>query len=277
MAIITSAEVKSILQIEDTYIVSESVTMDSVVYKRLTYKPVTDIISVSGDTRNSTVSSTQYTTLDYYTTQDAGNYENIRRIDTGTIADTQTVYVSYTYNDYDSIISVMIPFVQDDLCNYLNNYFPDLNTTYTSGTISMVAGTPATITDSDSQFVIEGFEGGMDIHVTGTYRNNGIYSIASAGVAAGTITLATGEVLLSETDTDEYGGNNITITRIKWPNEIKHWVAQIIWHNMERIKSSNIQSKSIGPSSVTYMPLGMGGYPKNIIDGLAHYKQARII
>jgi hypothetical protein len=270
MAIITLAEVKTILQLEDSYKVSESVTCDSVVYTRLVNKPNVSIISVSPDTVNSTVRTTQYDTTDYYTTKDNGNYEIIRRIDTGTIGDTDTIYVSYTYNDYDALITALIPLVQDDLVNYLHNCFPDYNTQYEASTLTLNDATPATITDSESRFVIEGFEGGMDLALAGSFRNEGIYNVTT--VAAGTLTLTTGETLLGETSTDLYGGNIITLTRVIWPNEIKQWVAQIIWQNVSRIKNSNVKSKSLGPSSITYSPIGMGGYSDSILKGLSTYK-----
>ena len=268
--IITRNEVKNILGLTDSLTNAESVTFDSVVYETLANFPNVDILLVCADTKNSTVSSTQYDTTDYYSTQDAEEKEFIRRIDTGTITDTQTVYVSYTYNDYDSTIDLLIPLVQEDLCDYLNNYFPDKNTRYSASSITLNNLTPPTITDTESQFVIEGFESDMDITVEGTHRNKGIYHIDTA--AAGTLTLSGDDELLDESSTDEYGGNTIRITRIKWPAGIKQLVSQIIWFNIDKATSGDIKSKRLGPSSITYHSLESGGYPSHIMRGLNKYR-----
>lgn len=75
---------------------------------------------------------------------------------------------------------------------------------YAAATIAFVSGTPASITDGASQFVVEGFKAGMVIKTDSTV-NPGPYTIAS--VAAGTITLATGDAV-----TNEALGSTITIT-----------------------------------------------------------------
>jgi len=63
-----------------------------------------------------------------------------------------------------------------------------------------------TITQSAAQFLVAGFEEGEDIVVTGSTSNDGTYTIVS--VAAGTITLATGELAESEE-----AGDTVTITQ----------------------------------------------------------------
>ena len=266
--IITRSEVKTILGLVNEYIVAESVTFDSVAFETLTYGPNVEVLIVAADTKNSTVSSTEYDTGDYYTTQDPTNYEKIRRIDTGDIGDTDTVYVSYTYNDYDTLIDALIPIVQRDLVDYLNNIFPDKNTQYCASSIKI--NSSGTITDTNGQFEIEGFSSGMDIAVEGTYRNSGIYNVE--GVSSDTLTLSSGDTVLDESATDEYGGNIIQITRVNWPVGLKSLVAQIIWFNIDRAKKGDIKSKRLGPGSITYMDLGSGGYPANIYSGLNKYR-----
>ncbi len=177
-----------------------------------------------------------------------------------------------TDTTYDNHINRLLPFVQEDIIEYLNNEFRDDNTSYSASMI-LVNADPPTITDTENnQFVLEGFEEGMDIALEGTARNKGIYTIAS--VAAGTITLAVTDELLDETATDEFGGNTIKLTRIRWPKGLKLYVAQIIWENISRARNKDIKSKSLGPSSVTYMPIGSGGYSEGIIKGLGKYKLA---
>lgn len=274
MAIITRSEVKTLLGLNDNYIVSESHTMSSVASQRLTNKPNVDVILVSADIVNSSVSSTNYTTNDYYTTQDAGQYEIIRRIDTGTIGDTQTIYVNYTFNDYDSQIDTLIPLVEEDLVEYLNNCFPDKDTSYQAGTIVLNDLSPPTITDTEEQFVIEGFEGNMDIALEGSYRNSGLYTVDVT--AAGTLTLSSADSLLNEGTTDEYGSNTLRVTRVRWPEAIKPLVSQMIWENMDNIRAKNVQSKSLGPFSITYMAIESGGYSDHVVKGLSKWRNVKL-
>jgi len=75
---------------------------------------------------------------------------------------------------------------------------------YTNTTIAFVTGSPSTITDSANGFVTAGFAVGQKISITGSDDNTGTWTIAN--VAAGTLTLESGEVLVSESS-----GPRITI------------------------------------------------------------------
>ncbi len=63
-------------------------------------------------------------------------------------------------------------------------------------TISFVTGTPSTIIDSNNGFLDAGFTVGQKISVSGSDDNTGTWTIAN--VDAGTITLKTNEILVSE-------------------------------------------------------------------------------
>lgn len=71
-----------------------------------------------------------------------------------------------------------------------------LKITKTASTIAFVSGSPATITDSGNGFVAAGFAANMKLKITGTASNNKTVTIAN--VAAGTLTLSTGDTLTSE-------------------------------------------------------------------------------
>jgi len=75
---------------------------------------------------------------------------------------------------------------------------------YTNTTIAFVTGSPSTITDSANGFVTAGFAVGQKISITGSDDNTGTWTIAN--VSAGTITLDSAEVLVSESS-----GARITI------------------------------------------------------------------
>lgn len=274
--IVTTAEVKTILNLTDTFYNKESVTMDTVNYKRLTNKNVVEIHRVDTDTQWSTGSA--YTTLDYYATEDYEKYTLIRRIDTGSIGDTETVYVSYAVNTYDDLIDTLIPQVQADVLDYLNNYFMDRETQYDSGSFKIIerSGTshPQITDTANKEFLKWGFQANMDITVIGTPRNNGVYTISA--LSSEVMKLSSGDTLLEESATVDYGGNVIQINRIKWPVALKRAVAQIIWFNINRMKNSDISSKSIGPTSVTYQDLGSGGYPPSLYAQLNKFKNHKM-
>ena len=79
-------------------------------------------------------------------------------------------------------------------------------------TISFADADPDTISDSGSALVTSGFEAGMEIHVTGSTSNDGTYSIASGGVAAGVLTLQTADKL-----TTEAAGDSVVVTAYTHP------------------------------------------------------------
>ena len=181
-----------------------------------------------------------------------------------------------TDNTYDQEIQDLIPLIEEDLVCYLNNAFPDRNTRYSAGTIQFSStGDSITITDTQSQFIVEGFSDTMDIYISGTKRNEGIAHLKS--VAAGTMITDNCDQIITEKTTDEYGGNVITLTRIRWPRGLKIYVSKIIWYHISKIKSSDVKSKSYGPASVTYESIEGGQYPKDILAGLAKYKNVILI
>jgi hypothetical protein len=83
-------------------------------------------------------------------------------------------------------------------------YTDVLTDTITDTTIAFVDSDPDTITDSGTGFVTAGFSSGMQIYVSGTTNNDGLYTISA--VVAGTITLINGDSL-----TAEGTGNSFTV------------------------------------------------------------------
>lgn len=77
----------------------------------------------------------------------------------------------------------------------------------TANTISFADTDPDTILDSGNGFIIAGFRDGL-ITINGSASNDGSYTIDTAGVAAGVLTLVGGDSL-----TPEGAGNLITITQ----------------------------------------------------------------
>lgn len=85
--------------------------------------------------------------------------------------------------------------------------------TYTASTISFANSNPDTIDDSASGF--GSFEANMEVLVSGSTSNDGVYKVATA--AAGSLTLQTSDSL-----TVEAAGSSITITAISYPFASDH-------------------------------------------------------
>ncbi len=179
---------------------------------------------------------------------------------------------------YDAAIASLIPLVQQwviDKCHnnfevkrkYPIDYYDQRFTTKNiiflfTNTIAFVAGTPARITDSDSNFLNAGFRPGFSVKVQDSMYNDRIYGISA--VVAGTITLETGETL-----TDEAAGYYFLLSLVKFPPGLKVPVAKIIGEELKNnsVGAGNIQQESVGNASFTYASIG-GEYPEAIIDQL---------
>ena len=140
---------------------------------------------------------------------------------------------------WDTLIATLIPIVQDKVVEYCNHRFINIDVQIEGTTIAFVTGAPATITDSESGFSDALFSSGDDISVRGSYRNDGIY--ATQTVAAGLVTLATGETLVSETQDTPH---SIMITRVVWPKAMKPEVALAIRYLINK-QGKTVNSESL--------------------------------
>ena len=182
---------------------------------------------------------------------------------------------------YDTQISRLIPYIQQDICDYCNHYFMD-TVIYRqgSGGIAFVRGDTSTattqadkITDDLSDFSTNGFRTGMDIAVVGG-SNEGIYTLAIATESTLTLT-STGDI--ESVDQDAHGNRvgEILIARIKWPKALKVPAAKMVWHLIDKPTIGDIKSESIDDYSVTYA--GEHSYPTAVIKDLDRYRRAVLI
>lgn len=275
MPILSLEQTKELLALENIYTTDEHRQLTTAGQRLATKSTAIYIWRVSKDTDHDT-GTTNVTTADYYTTKDNPGYTVIKKRSTSTIPSSDTVYFSYSYNQYNKQINNLIYKVQDDICNYCQNYFQDSNT-YILATDLKIRGrttyTTATdtycITDSQSRFTTAGFLPNIDIVIEGSARNNGIYYVTSR--QSSKLFLDNKKEITDET-TSKYTGNAIKVSRVRWPEDLKPVAAKMIWQNIEKSKGNNIQSKSLGPSNVTYVTVGSGGYSNDILSALDKYK-----
>lgn len=169
----------------------------------------------------------------------------------------------------DNLIDAMIEDLVDWLPEYLNNPFINLNLYYQASTISF---NTKTISDSDSQFVEEGFVDGMDIYVWQSQHNNGHYTIQ---------TVSTSEILtVNASFTVEAAGTVAPIIyQVQFPKGIRSVVSNMIKYQTTQAKQG-LSSEKIGNYSVSYSETpfsgaGVSAYPSNIIGGLTTYRKLK--
>ena len=175
---------------------------------------------------------------------------------------------------YDSLIDSLLRPVQEWLFSYCHNWFEvGVDTVYIQATtISFVNGSPATIVDSDENFLNAGFADGMHIRVKGSLFNNGVFKVAT--VTDSTITLDSLESLINE-DLAQY----VKITVVRFDEGIKLPYKSLIG---EEIKSNlmdadgnvleSITSESVGNTSFTFSGM-KGSYPDELLKMLAPYRR----
>lgn len=185
-----------------------------------------------------------------------------------TTAEVKT-FLQISGSTYDTLIAALIPKIQDWVVNYCNNPFHVITKKMYATTIAFVDSDPDTITDSASGFVSAGFTDAIDVHVEGSIDNDGIYAVDT--VAAGTLTLASGESLIAED-----AGSGVVITRVRFPQGIKLPVARLIGFDMQKNNMISVKSQSLGDYSVNYAG-GSGvkdaGYPQGLLMDFAPYRQ----
>ena len=126
-------------------------------------------------------------------------------------------------NSYDVLLTELIPHIQGLVTTYCNTNFPDDTIRILASiTIAFVNGTPATITDSDSNFIDAKFTAPTDVIISGSEYNDKIVSVDS--LVAGTLTLSAGESLV-----DEDAGRAITLTKVKYPTGIELPVTDLLY------------------------------------------------
>ncbi len=170
----------------------------------------------------------------------------------------------------------LILLVQDDICEYMNNWFED-NVIYrdAAGGIAFVKGAPDTITDDESKFSTIGFAAGMDVAVRGG-SNKGIHNLAAA--VAGTLTLdTTNAVIDQDQDATFHLVGSMTISRMDWPVGIKPYIAQMVYHRYDKPTPNSVQSERIDDYAVSFANVGSYSYPAETVAGLSKWRRMVLV
>lgn len=184
----------------------------------------------------------------------------------------QALQILRTPEDIDTnTLAALLAYAQEDLVEYLDNQFADKLITYYSSTIAFVPGSPDTITDSDSKFVLEGFTSG-DVVIERAYANSGIHDIAS--VAAGTLTLTSNNELVAMSPTDDnHPLPGVIISRVNWPKALRLVVAKMAYYlyTKEGARPDDMRAKTVDGTVVEYA--GTHAYPMRILAAANKWKR----
>lgn len=168
--------------------------------------------------------------------------------------------------NYDSRIDGLRQIVQDDLVQICNNEFflrqvyvkgADISLTTTTGAGDKIKHGSAEFLETvdDGKFVAS-----RDVVLHGSRMNDGHYELSA--VSSGVLTLATSGGVVAEST-----GEVMTVAQVRWPEGLKPYYSQMIWHKIDKAKGGMAKSESIDDYSITYEE-GAHGYPQSIIDGL---------
>ncbi len=176
--------------------------------------------------------------------------------------------------------TMFIKYVQEDVCEHLNNYFED-PVIYRDGgeAIEFVRGDTGApvvadyITDTEARFSSVGFStvNAYDIAVRGGSQNAGIHHVVSQTSAGGKMTLdSTGVLYNHDMDAMQHYAGGCKISLIMWPKAIKPYIAQMVWFRYASPTPSDIKSEKIDDYSVTFV--GSHSYPTESVEGLTKWR-----
>ncbi len=178
-----------------------------------------------------------------------------------------TAFLQLTTSAHDTIISLLIPEVQERVAEICNTVFS--TGIYVQGGCTWDT-TDNLVSMSAATFLANGFATDDDIYISGSYRNNGYHRVLSA--AAGVL-----EIVSATTVVDELSGATVLIEVCKWPKGIKPIVAGMIKYDYEmRPGLQGLTSERIGDYSASWDAGAQNhGYPPDVVKGLAHYSRQR--
>ena len=195
-----------------------------------------------------------------------------------TLAEVKT-FLRITDATLDTLITTYIPLIEEDITDYLQNWFADKAIfVKASGGLAFNRGNTASgtsaadnIVDDNDNFTSAGFTDLMDIVIAGG-SNYGIYKISSVTTAV-MKTQSTGIFVDQDQDTAKEPVGAILISRINWPSALKPIAAKMIWYQIDTAKQSGAKSERIDDYSVVFA--GARAYPEQLLNQLNKWRYLR--
>ncbi len=117
----------------------------------------------------------------------------------------------------DTIINTLIPIVQKRVMRYCRNSFDNyLIRSYDS---KFTFSSAKTITDANSNFLVNNWAAGLEFRINGSLYNDGIYTVSTVTASV----LTTNEALKNESPADDPDNNTIYVLlqSINFPDDVK--------------------------------------------------------
>ena len=157
----------------------------------------------------------------------------------------------------DEVIEARLQAVETFIRNYTNNSFQVKGT----GRIADVVGGTFTVE------ALNLYEVGDTLHVSGSDKNDGLYTVKEAGEH----TFKVNEKTRDEID--------IFVTKVQYPADVKVGAIELMKHDLCRREKVGIASERISRHEVSYHAVDatntVQGYPQHLMGFLAQYMKAR--
>jgi len=168
-----------------------------------------------------------------------------------------------TSSTYDTLISMLIPLVEQSIIDYCNNDFIDENFNY-------ILSTAIKFNSSDNSIELSGIESmGLvandTIRIYGSLRNDSAYTISSIATPNKLI-LNTINTLITE---DE--NKPVSLVRIKYPITFKFTAAQMINVSIQKTVQPGLISETIDDHTMVFDKL-INNYPSTLMSSLNNYR-----
>jgi hypothetical protein len=175
---------------------------------------------------------------------------------------------------YDSLITMIIPIVEEKIIDHCNNHFIDeynshlgiLPSVYTYGNTFEFINSDNSINNADKDFTTMNFKVGDNIRVYNSIHNDRTFTISS---------IAANKIVVDSINTvnDEDLDNTIVIAKVTFPASLKITASQMINWNLKK-HGVYFKSEKFDDYLYTRDDELVGGYPSAIMDGLTDYCSA---
>lgn len=172
-----------------------------------------------------------------------------------TLAEIKTI-LGITDTTYDAVITAILPGVENDLLEWLNNKFLFDSVSYGA---SLTPTASNTFVGTSGGINSIGFANGDIIYVEGSNRNDGFFTLASFTDTNFTVS----ETVVTET------AKTLTVTLVKFPSQLKVAIARMVGSrvlNGNRSMVGGVRSESLADYSVTLnLSSSSAGYSDDIL------------
>lgn len=174
----------------------------------------------------------------------------------------------------DALIDRLIPEVENDAIEYMNNAFRDPYI-YNSGLFAVSTSTGAgdKITDGDGNWQSIRFSSGMEVYISGRTSNPGLFSVAA--VSTNVLTLSSSGSVTTQSSSDYWGSGIMYVNRVNPPVGLKPYLSQMIGWRLyqEGFNPIDKQSENREAESISYA--GSNEYPERVLNGLKKWRKIR--